>query len=279
MTVTVITKCDENFFSGVVALINSLDYIKTEVKICVLDFGMNSKQKKWLIERECVVKEIIPVYFSHSSTLIGTNYNSSIYALLYIENIQTDYIVHLDADVIIVGGFEKFLNNLKHFDFVAPTDYPPLKISDQIGSEKSLNTLISNYGNSFFSKAILSKNSINAGVWAIKTKMFNPLRKIMVEIYNLGIILPMRDQSLLNIALVLASFKVCKLGYEYNYRAHFRRAHYLRATTIENSTLPPKIKYKNQDIWFLHFIGCKPWQTPFKGDERLKAVWEKYYHL
>jgi len=279
--ITVVSKSDERFFNGLVVLINSLNYIETSLNFHIIDFGLNHWQHQWLKDRGCTVQKVVPKYFPHQSTISGTHYNESIYALLYLENIESDVIVHFDADIIVIGGLVDFIDKLKEFDFVAPIDYPPLPLANQIGSEYAISFLKKKFGEVTFDDYTVSMNSINAGIWAVSAEKFKILRNVMIELYNdcntLGIILPMRDQSLLNIALIIAKFRVCKLDVEYNFRAHFRRAPDLRATYIDDSIFPPQIIYNEKKVCFIHFIGSKPWESFFKGDERLKNLWENYH--
>ena len=278
--VSVVTKSDERFFPGVVALINSLSHVEYKINLHVIDFGLTVNQIEWLKNKGCSVQKVTPKFFPDPSTISGTHYNASIYALLYIDNIEGDVIVHLDADVIVVGGISNFINNLAEFDFVAPTDYPPLPFVDQIGSDNAI-ALKKHFGDIIFDNDSLVMNSINAGIWAVTVDKFHILRKIMIEIYNCfehqGIVLPMRDQSLLNIALRIANFSICKLDIVYNFRAHFRRSPNLAATFVDHSVFPPKILYNEREICFIHFIGTKPWDATFIGDERLKYIWEYYF--
>lgn len=280
-TICVVTKSDKRFFKGIVALINSLNYVELKIKIYVFDFGLTRKQALWLQNKGCIVQSIVPKYFPHPSTVYGTNYNESIYALLYADKIEGDIVVHFDADVVVVGGFLEFLMKLKEFDFIAPTDYPPLSLADQIGSQEGINYLRDKYDEVPFDELTLSTNSINAGIWAIPIAKFNVLRTLMLEIFHdcerLDIVLPMRDQSILNIALHVGRFSVCRLDFVYNFRAHFRRSPELLATVVDNSEFPPKIRYKDRDVHFIHFIGSKPWRKLFVGDNRLKDTWSSYF--
>jgi lipopolysaccharide biosynthesis glycosyltransferase len=277
MKIKFVTKTDYKFFSGLQGLLGSLKMFYPNADISVFDYGLTSAQ----IEKIKILGAniITPrrIFKARPETLLGTPYTAAIFSLMSFDKVDTDILIHLDSDVVICGSLDNFLEQAKKYEFVGVCDYPPLTLRETIGTYKDIKETLMNYN---ITNNDLETYSFNAGVFSINMSIYNLILSEMEKIYKSELVLPFRDQTMLNIALLSKKVSIAEpLPIHYNFRHFFRRASHLDWSTVQKKITHkqplPEYWYENQQIRIVHFIGeKKPWETSFDKKHPSYILWK-----
>jgi len=269
-----VTKSDGRFFAGVRALVSSIRRLDSEVPIVVLNAGLRREQIASLCASRCRVVSMPLTYVPRAESVKGTHYNASIFALMYLEELGFDKVVHLDADTIVFPSAIRMARLLDEYSFVGVPDHPPLSIAEHLGDADDLK-LARELLNV---QAPHSTVAVNAGVFGVRMSAFVPMRDVMRTAYESKLQLPRRDQTMLNLALTVVNPRCILLPVLFNFRHHFRRDPDFNWTSVKqesNGLLQPYVE--DDPVAIVHYVGAlKPWQDGFDKESTAFALWAQF---
>ena len=271
----IVTKADSAFYPGVMALIRSLHVTNPHIPVVVFDAGMSFREVRNIHATGAVTLPLTNRYEPRAATVQGTHYNASIFALMEFDQLPFDRIVHLDADIVVLGSLDTFDSSLRDYDFLGVCDFPELTLADNIGDRAQQELACALFG---IHEQELLAPAFNAGVFSISKSAYGRMRSLMEAVYESPLLLPLRDQTILNISLVAGGLRMAApLPVHYNFRHRFRRAANVRWDTIEarhNLLIP---RFCGKLVKILHFIGPdKPWHQSFTDHPEALRLWRQF---
>lgn len=274
--VGVVTKSDSAFFPGVIALLRSLQSTNPDIPIVVFDAGMTEPQAARLEAMGAAVLPLRNRFVPRAETVLGTHYNASIFALMEFSCIPFETIVHLDADIVVLGSLAPLATLPGGCDFAGVYDFPALSLADNIG-DKSQQVLACDL--LAISREQMFAPAFNAGIFAISKVAYERILPVMTRIYDTPLLLPRRDQTLLNAAIAMAGLRVAEpLPVHYNFRHRFRRAEHVRWDVVERHGDMLVPRFEGELVKIVHFIGPdKPWHGSFAEYPEALSVWSQFY--
>lgn len=272
----IITKCDSAFFSGLKALINSLNIFEKNKRKIVLDCGLTDKEVDFCLKNKCEVHKVKTTKYKVDFDY----YSSAIYAFFEIENlsIESEVIIFLDCDTLVLNNLYELAELAKTHNFAACTDHPPLKLIDQIKNDEGLKIV-----KKYFNQKSLMSETFNAGVLAFYTPYFFEkiitASKLFLPYHNLfyG-----NDQAVLNLAA-----KVCnvnkpffKTNLSYNTRPKYRRDPFVEPLKDVIIQKEYKLFGIAGRVNILHFVGRpKPWEDEYNTDCISSLYFNNYHNI
>jgi len=274
-SIGIVTKADSAFYPGAMALIRSLEATNPQIPIVVFDAGLSAQERSAIQARGAVTLPLANRYVPRAESVQGTHYNASIFALMEFDRLPFDRILHLDADTVVLGSLAPFVSSLQDSEFLGVCDFPPLTLADNVGDRVQQELAIALFG---FSEKELLSPAFNAGVFSISSSAYRRIRPLMDAAYDSPLLLPLRDQTLLNISLVAGGLRRAEpLSVHYNFRHRFRRAANVRWDGIEvhQNLLVPR--FRGELVKILHFIGAdKPWHQSFTEHPEALSLWRQF---
>ena len=282
--IELITKADEAFFPGVIALFGSLITSKLIDKVSqftLIDFGIPRKSVQsflTLVKSSGISVSHIPILdIQHHPRKSESNwYSEAVYALLYPEVFNTgdgrDVVIAVDADILFVS--EDALDfNISNKRLYAAPDYPPLDLAFQINANRSPTSKL------HVSKNLdLSKTAFNAGFIGATRETFRNLQNICWKYSSEISSIYTNDQGILNLAVHISEeITPHYLSQIYNWRPYFTRApdvDQVELTTDKNNRIQIESSYFGR-VKVVHFCGRqKPWEN---NNIPFGQLWRKCY--
>jgi lipopolysaccharide biosynthesis glycosyltransferase len=270
----IVTKSDRNFFSGLVALIESLKIYEPKTPVIVLDCGLDESQLKYCIRNNCEIYKGNIDNFNIPE--IKNCYTKAIYGFLGFRCNRFPLIVHLDADAVVLGSLETLVAQAWEHGFAAVPDYPPLTLEDQVKNDAA-----KQYIQSLIPDIDFSTKAFNAGVFALRNDYYeDKMRPMIDKLIPIHEKLWGNDQAILNLSAYFVNPKESfrDVGYAFNTRPTYSRS---------PSTEPLKVNFKDNNVLIygiagrakiLHFIGkIKPWQEDYDSSIGGFRVWEYFF--
>lgn len=270
-----VTKADSAFYPGAAALIRSVRRAHPKDAAVVMNGGLTRSEVKSLERLGATVVPLRKEYVPRPATIAGTHYNPMIFALMEFGSLPFSRIVHLDADTVVLGSLAELIDELDHFDFVGVADHPALSLAENVGDLGEQRIATELFG---IDSETLARVAFNAGVFAISATAYRRILPLMEKAYRSRMLLPLRDQTMLNMALAAAGVASAPpLPIHYNFRHWFRRSPTTRWDSVENveGVLVPN--FGNRPIKILHFIGPKkPWHADFVEFPEALQIWRQF---
>lgn|GEM_PF-3919595 len=273
--VGIVTKTDTAFFPGALAMVASVQRTNPGLPVAVFDCGLGDGERCQLERMGAIVICMPKRYVPRPSTVHGTFYNETIFALMFLALLPFDRVVHLDADTIVLGSLDPLINYLDCVDFVGVYDYPPLTLADHVGDDLERRKARSLFG---ITDLDFDSYGFNAGIFSITRRAYARIRPLMEAIYDSPLLLPLRDQTILNMALISGRLSCAKpLPLLFNFRHRFRRSPQTRWDRIEvhgDLAIP---RFGSELVRIVHYIGPdKPWHKSFPDDTEAQDVWRQF---
>ncbi len=267
-----VTKGDRRFFPGLLALVGSLRR-RGDEPIFVFDAGLESHQAASLNRLGCEVRPMRDSHTARPSSLDGTHYNNSIFALMHIPQLPLSRFVHLDADTVVFDEISDMIALLNDHDFVGVPDHPPLTVQENVCDEGE-DELI---GELFEIRSELPAPGVNAGVFGATMSCFEEMREVMQTAYESTLTLPRRDQSLLNIAKSKVRPRSAMLDLRFNFRHVFRRDPSVTWSEVRFGRAVAQPYFDGDPIAIMHYIGpSKPWDSDFDRHSVAYRLWHQF---
>lgn len=305
--VCIYTRSDSNYFPGLIALLNSLNRLKIDYPIYLVDTGLSEPQRN-LVKNISNIKTIRPDVSNYKlDDSKKSRYNNTVFAGLEIPFPGHDVIVHLDADAVVLDSLEPLIEAATEHGFAATGEIPPnnmkthfwgmppatgraLKNTTYEDQKKAYVSITGKYG-------CLDDDSItfNSGIWATRRDYYQEkIRPILDYIKNFHREIWGLEQAMLNIAAYYANpiepFR--EVGSRFNSRAeytyfnqHFSSSGYRIAPprlltdldkAIKEDSLPIVLNGVGGRIAILHYVWKpKPWEK----QSHLSNLWEFYANL
>jgi lipopolysaccharide biosynthesis glycosyltransferase len=243
--------------------------------VAVFDCGLSDGERCHLERLGAIVISMPKRYVPRPTTVHGTSYNETIFALMFLGLLPFDRIVHLDADTIVLGSLGPLVDSLDIVDFVGVWDYPPLTLADHVGDDAERQQASSLFG---ITDIDFDSYGFNAGIFSITKSAYARIRPLMEAIYDSPLLLPLRDQTILNMALISGRLSCAKpLPLHFNFRHCFRRSPQTRWDRVEAHGDLAIPRFGDELVRIVHFIGPdKPWHKSFPDDTEARYVWRQF---
>jgi lipopolysaccharide biosynthesis glycosyltransferase len=303
----VYTRCDGNFFAGLVALLNSLRVHEVDAPIYLIDSGLGDDQMSFLREHHefKVFEADVSGYALDSSKT--TRYTNAVFSGLEVELPHHEVIVHLDADAVLLGPVDELVHAARSHGFAAAGEIPPSNMHTHFwgmpertgrglrdisrGAQENAYLEIS----SRFGPLEFESVTFNSGIWAAsgdhyRDKML-PVLEVLKgyhkEIWGL-------EQAFLNIAAFYAKpdHPFYDIGYAYNSRSdypyfneHYAASGYRIAAprlVSEEEPAPEnagriRMNGVGGELRIVHFVWRpKPWEASADPDHAANRVWAAF---
>ncbi|MBT8162611.1 glycosyltransferase [Arthrobacter sp. GN70] len=300
--VGIYTRCDSNYFPGLIALLNSLRRAGHSYPVYLVDTGLTASQLDIIASLGDlhVTRPQFGQYTLDSSK--STRYNTTVFAGLEITLPEHEVIVHLDADAVVLDSLEPLIQAAFEHGFAATGEIPPSnmkthfwgmpEITGRALRDVTREEQIAAHAAITARFGPLDEETItfNSGIWATRRHYYlNRMRPVLEFIKDYHREIWGLEQAMLNIAAFYANpyepFR--EVGSRFNSRAeysyfneHFGTSGYRIAsprllTNLETARLDPGMKVRLNGVGgtlaVLHFVWKpKPWEEP----STLSEVWE-----
>lgn len=274
--VAYITKADDRYYPGAVALAASLRCAGVSEPLIVFNAGLSRPSVDHLQRLGCVVTMMPIRHFPRQTSPCEPQYNESIFALMHLADLKVGGFVHLDADAVVFDGVQAISELLQEADFVGVPDHPTLTVAENVGDHQELSRAcrLLDLSRSELVRAV----AVNAGVFASHREVFVKLTPVMQRVYDSKLKLPRRDQTLLNLALAAIRPTTVLMSVEFNFRHLFRRDPELTWSGLvpDGGLLRPHLN--GSCINVLHYVGeRKPWQAGFDRESEAYRLWRQFW--
>lgn len=231
------TRCDHNFFPGLVGLLNSLVIYTSGIPVYLVDTGLTQGEQTF-------IKEIYGnIEFLHADTTSyrldsskRERYNNSVFAGMEAILPEDVTLVHLDADALVIGALDDLVLAAQDHGFAATGEIPPSNMQTHFwGMPKGTGRELLDVSQSIQERVykLLEKRygplngdaiTFNSGIWASRSDYYaqqirpklQVLKAYHREIWGL-------EQAMLNMAAFYSNsvepFR--EVGAQFNSRAEY----------------------------------------------------------
>lgn len=257
-----VTLSDENYLEGAKQVILSAHFNGGwDGDYMLLAYGIPEEKLKWFREKRIIIKKCKPIFKGKIGLFNRDSVNLTKLHIFTLEFKKWEFVLFLDADIIIRHSLGKILN-VRRFGCVRESSFLKLKhqficylINDlYLNKDKNdlCNILKSNFN--------VNEKAFNSGVMVINTKIidnytFNNLKKILIKYNQIYI---HSDQSTFNLFFYK---KWESLPFHYNV--------YVTNLIYKYGIMPEKI---NGTI--LHFIGYEKGNKPWERENPFYKEWK-----